>query len=196
MRTLTFTTIIAIIVALLLPPNARAADAPSAIAATVPHATTRDSPLLGRALRPMPARLLRPASVPVVLMPFIRPTLLISIPFGLEPSPHLGNDGGPIFVDGHGGCTAGEIVGIQVTVTQSTTGALATGDTQEICTGELQQWSVRAAADGADRFAAGPARACGVATTRSEGQITDTFEWCRDITLVYAVYLPIVPGPG
>jgi hypothetical protein len=38
-----------------------------------------------------------------------------------------------------------------------------------------------------DRFATGPAQACGVATTRSEEQVIDTFE-------MYATYLPIVYG--
>jgi hypothetical protein len=116
----------------------------------------------------------------------------ISIPFGFESSLTLLDAGQHILAKGHGGCEAGQIATVDVEIIQATSGVTATGQTQSVCTGELQQWSATVEATQPDRLVPGPARACGVATTRANGQLTDTFQWCRDVTLVVQIYLPVV----
>lgn len=99
---------------------------------------------------------------------------------------------------GHGGCTAGEQFTVAVTITQYTSGAMATGETQGTCTGILQNWSSLATTVSTTSLAAGPAEACGFATTRENGYITDTYEWCLDMSLVsldQQLYLPTVLKP-
>jgi hypothetical protein len=73
---------------------------------------------------------------------------------------------------------------VAITVTQLYTGAEATGNLEDTCTGELQIWRTRAAPTGADYLTAGPGEACGFAVTKDAGDVTDTYEWCRDVTLV------------
>jgi hypothetical protein len=104
----------------------------------------------------------------------------------------LRDTGLDVLAKGHGGCAVGQIVTVDVEITQTASAALATAQTEAVCTGELQYWSATVAVDGTDRFRPGLARACGVATTRDGGAVTDTFEWCRDVTLVVQTYLPLV----
>jgi hypothetical protein len=190
---------VAIIMALLLPSSAYSADAASSTRSIEPRDATRTAPLPQRTFSPMqataamtPVRISLSGHTAFKPARIIRAVRAISIPFGLESTPHLGTDSKLIFVEGHGGCAAGQIVAVQITITQSTTGALAAGETQEICSGDLQQWVVMAAAPDPARFAAGPALGCGVARTRFQGKVTDTFEWCRDLTLMYAIFMPLV----
>ncbi|MCA9974040.1 MAG: hypothetical protein KC425_27700 [Anaerolineales bacterium] len=47
-------------------------------------------------------------------------------------------------------------------------------------------------------FTAGPAEACGLATSRAGSTITDTYAWCKDVDLVIVdqqIYLPLVLQP-
>ncbi|HEX6386900.1 MAG TPA: hypothetical protein VF177_19740 [Anaerolineae bacterium] len=121
----------------------------------------------------------------------IQATERISIPYGIAPILPLYDGGEKVIVSGHGGCTAGETVTVAVTLTQ-TTGASAEGQTEQICTGMLQHWSLTATAT-ATNLEATEAEACGVAVTRSDGVVTDTFDWCRDVTLTSLhTYLPII----
>ena len=122
----------------------------------------------------------------------IQATGRISIPFGIAPTLPLFDDGEKVLVSGHGGCTAGETVSVVISVTQ-TTGASAVGQTDEICTGVLQQWNLMATATAATNLEATEAEACGVAVTRSDGSVTDSFDWCRDVALASLhYYLPII----
>jgi len=125
-------------------------------------------------------------------------TRRISVPFGFDtPLPVIGA-GRKVVVSGHGGCTAGEEVTVAITVTQTSSGAVATGQEQQLCSGELQTWSSVATAVSATVFANGPAESCGLATTRANGYVTDTFEWCKDVDLValtQEAYLPAVFYP-
>ena len=121
----------------------------------------------------------------------IQATGRISIPFGIAPVLPLYDGGEKVLVSGHGGCTAGQTVSVVVTVTQ-TTGASAVGQTDEICTGVLQQWNLMATATAATNLEATEAEACGVAVTRSDGSITDTFDWCRDVALAWPHFLPLI----
>lgn len=124
--------------------------------------------------------------------PEIMATNRISIPYGVEATLPLSTIGREILISGHGGCTENEEVTVELTVTQAATGATATGQTQQTCSGVLQQWQALATADTATAFDGGAAEVCGVATTRADGYVTDTFEWCRDVTLIWRSYLPLI----
>jgi hypothetical protein len=116
----------------------------------------------------------------------------ISIPFGISPILPLYDSGQKVLVSGHGGCTAAQIVSVVITITQ-TTGASAVGQTEEICTGKLQQWNLAATVVTGTNLENAEAEACGVAVTRSDGYVTDSFEWCRDVVLTsHHNYLPII----
>jgi hypothetical protein len=122
----------------------------------------------------------------------IQLTRRISIPYGFSTPVNLSAEGKIIGVAGHGGCTEGQQVTIAVTLTQTSTAALATGETQQVCSGDLQSWDARVMAAADVAFVAEPAQACGIAVTHAGEIATDRFEWCRDVDLVYGAYLPLV----
>jgi hypothetical protein len=130
--------------------------------------------------------------------PEIQATRRISIPFGFQtPLPVLA-DGRDVLASGHGGCTAEEQVTIAITITQSTSGAVATGEKVQTCTGELQLWDAAVSSDTTSSFTNGAAEACGLATTRNGGYVTDTFDWCRDVDLLrleQRIFLPSILKP-
>ncbi|MGD2048721.1 MAG: hypothetical protein PVH03_04465 [Chloroflexota bacterium] len=130
--------------------------------------------------------------------PSIQATYRISIPYGFDtPLPVLA-DGREVVASGHGACTAGEQVTVAITVTQTTSGAVATGENQHTCTGQLQNWSSVVTVDTTSSLTAGPAEACGFATARDGMDITDTFEWCKDVDLIelnQRVHLPAIIKP-
>lgn len=115
----------------------------------------------------------------------------ISIPFGIAPVLPLHDAGEKVVVRGHGGCTAEETVTVVISVTQ-TSGARAVGHTDQPCSGQMQQWQLSATVETGANLSPGNAEACGVATTRSDGKVTDTFEWCRDVVLGRPTYLPLI----
>ncbi|MFW6098173.1 MAG: hypothetical protein ACOC9Z_08845 [Chloroflexota bacterium] len=121
----------------------------------------------------------------------IQLTERISIPFGIAPVLPLHDVGETVIVSGHGGCTADETVTVVISVTQAT-GANAMGQTDLSCSGQMQQWQVISTLETGAGLALGNAEACGVATTRSDGKVTDTFEWCRDVVLGRPTYLPLI----
>jgi hypothetical protein len=117
------------------------------------------------------------------------------------------NIGSPLAVDlsgrlaivtGHVVCAPlGEVVTIQVQLTQPTTGAVAAGQTQTLCTGARATWVAQALAVGPGSLLPGTAQACALAT----GPTTRT-SWCRagGVTLVPAAgaaggLLPGLPPP-
>jgi hypothetical protein len=122
--------------------------------------------------------------------PQIRATDRISIPFGIEPTLPLGNAGHIVQVRGHGGCTANELVTVQITLTHSTDYTVATGQKAELCSGDLQHWNLIAST--ATPLRSGAAEACGLATTRAGNNVTDTYEWCREVELSWQSLLPAV----
>lgn len=124
--------------------------------------------------------------------PRLMATSRISIPYGVEPTLPLGTLGRDVLISGHGGCTENEVVTVELTVTQAATGATAVGDTQQVCNGLLQHWYALAHADTPTLFSGGAAEVCGIATTHDSGEVTDTYEWCRDVTLVWRSYLPVL----
>jgi hypothetical protein len=123
--------------------------------------------------------------------PALRAPERISIPYGF--ADHLPLAAGTIVTaSGHGGCTEGEVVTIDVTITQTIGGPAATGQTEQTCTGELQTWDVVATAAPGAGLVDGPATACGLATTRDQyGAETDTYAWCKAVTLNWQLYLPL-----
>ncbi|MGD8791063.1 MAG: hypothetical protein PVF47_00815 [Anaerolineae bacterium] len=126
--------------------------------------------------------------------PAINATRRISIPYGFESLLPVLEDGRAVLAGGHGGCTEDQQVTIAITITQSISTAVATGTTEQTCTGELQIWRMRAMADTTSSFADGPAEACGLATTRDAGYVTDTYDWCVDVDLIrldHQIYLPL-----
>ncbi len=104
----------------------------------------------------------------------------------IDPTATLRRDGRKVVVTGPLACTQVERFELQVTVTQDATGAVAEGRTQGVCTEEVQQWAVEAVVRDGALLEEGAAQACAVATTRLNGEITDTKEWCREggVTLV------------
>ena len=90
------------------------------------------------------------------------------------------DDARGVVVVGHITCGEGQQFSVDVTVTQESTGASATGDTQGTCTGEHKQhWTAIATADGQASFEAGRAVVCAAATWPSVG----TVEWCDRVRL-------------
>lgn len=88
-----------------------------------------------------------------------------------------------VFARGGIACDPGEVYRVDVELTQGE--AHATGRTAGRCTGDAQTWQAVVVARGGATFAAGPAHACAVATTRRQG-ITDSHEWCADPVLAPA----------
>ena len=89
-----------------------------------------------------------------------------------------------IITKGRVHCTEGEAVRVKVEITQSSTGAKAIGHTDEVCTGEPQNWDAITVTRKSAAFEPGEAQACAVARTRFRDEITDTFSWCRSVMLV------------
>lgn len=100
-------------------------------------------------------------------------------------------EGHKVDVSGPIGCTAGERVRLDVTVTQRDTAAIARGDTELKCLGKGegkdatgQPWSVAATVEGPETFEPGAAEACAMAITYSADMRTDAHQWCVDVTIV------------
>ena len=125
--------------------------------------------------------------------PALKQRRRISIPYGFADTLPL-SDSDVVTASGHGACTAGEEVTVDVTITQTVGGYLASGSAQfqQTCTGQLQSWQVAVPADPGSNFVDGPATACGTAVTRDETGVTDTFDWCKVVRLNWQLYLPLI----
>ncbi len=89
-------------------------------------------------------------------------------------------DGRRVEVVGHVTCGEGQRFSVEVTVTQDSTGAVATGHTQGTCTGERKQtWTAIATVKGGATFEEGTALVCAEASWPSIG----TVEWCDRVRL-------------
>jgi hypothetical protein len=126
-------------------------------------------------------------------LPVIRPSLLISIPYGFASTFPLQANGQQVLVTGHGSCSIGGTFSVAVTVTHDTTGNMARGDLVETCAGEstLQEWQLTATAVG-DPLTVGPAETCGLVQIDDGDTITDQQEWCVDVKLGDYVFLPVI----
>lgn len=128
-------------------------------------------------------------SVDVQVEPNLR---IISIPIGFDLPLLLDDVGQNVQVSGQVGCTADETVTIVVTLTQTSTTAIATGQTQETCTGEFQKWGTRATTTGSIPLTTAPAEACGLITTAADGNETDRVEWCSSVDFFHGKFLPFI----
>ena len=102
----------------------------------------------------------------------------------IDPVAHVTDNGRRILLTGPIGCTAGERASLRVTVTQRSTGAVAEGRAFVTCTGDVQQWEVRATTRGEPSFEEGPAQAVALGRTTEGGVTTDAHQWLVEITLV------------
>jgi hypothetical protein len=89
-------------------------------------------------------------------------------------------------VSGRIQCDLGERLIINVVFRQELPTAVVDGEgqTKSLCTGEIQSWTVLASAQKSTGYVEGIAFVCAVATTRVQGTVTDTFAWCKQVTLV------------
>jgi hypothetical protein len=82
-------------------------------------------------------------------------------------------------------CPEDTTADIDVTLTQGTNGALATGQVHVVCPEGEGSFSVDAHANGAPIFQAlGKVHACGTARIQAANHRLDAFQWCRDITIL------------
>lgn len=127
--------------------------------------------------------------------PSIRATRRISVPFGFNrPLPLMAADF-EVQTSGPGGCTAGEDATVAITITQSMSGVYGLGNWSGVCTGQLQIWNTVVTVQTTVPFLPGDALACGFATTKKGGIVTDTFEWCKQVTLGQELFLPQISKP-
>jgi len=109
----------------------------------------------------------------------------ISIPFGIDLSLDLSEDGQQIFVTGPGRCQeGGEKFKLRVTVTQDTPSTRAKGDLEDDCAGGADfSWETVAEAQGPKTFQDGDAEVCAmvVVFVPNDGKVTQ--QWCKDVTL-------------
>ena len=97
----------------------------------------------------------------------------------------VSRNGRSVRVGGPLACVNGAVVDILVTLTQQSTGAIATGQAQVPCSEETDSFSLQANATGTAGFdAPGAIDACGAAKIRSGSVAIDAFQWCRTLTAV------------
>ncbi len=102
----------------------------------------------------------------------------------IDPIVTLSSNNRQVLVTGPIVCTQGELLSLSVILTQRTTGAIAAGNLQTSCTGDIERWEINAHTQGAATFEEGPAVASAQATTRDNGVITDSVQWSRNVTVV------------
>jgi hypothetical protein len=118
------------------------------------------------------------AVVGIITLVLAQPALAAIFQNTIDPDVHLGYQGRQLLVSGPIACDAGELLFLELTVTQSATGATGSGRALLHCTGDLQQWEVHVQAHRRQAFDAGPAEACAHGITLLRGQVTDEREWC------------------
>ena len=104
----------------------------------------------------------------------------------IDPTAVVTDDGRHLIVTGPIECTLGERAYLEVTVTQRTTGAIASGRGVATCTGLTQQWDVDLEVQGSEVFDDGPAIAVAVAHSVRRGVTTDAHQWLVPVTLTEA----------
>ena|SRR5437867_961480 len=81
-------------------------------------------------------------------------------------------------------CPDGTVIDVEVTLMQESTGAVATGRWVSACgVVAALEVDVHSVAD-TGPFAPGTATACAERHIRQNGQVTDTFDWCRSVELI------------
>ena len=93
-------------------------------------------------------------------------------------------DGRHVSMSGAFACDPGENWEVAADLTQD--GSKGGGRSQGVCRGDVQEWLVRAVAEGNAVFEPGEARACAVLRTLRDTAQTDRHEWCNDVVLTAA----------
>jgi len=101
----------------------------------------------------------------------------------IDPVAIVTDNGSQIIVTGPITCTKRQRAFLRVRVTQRATGAVATGRTRLLCTGEAQHWAVQAAIHGDAPFQEGQATAVAFGRTFLREDSTDAHQWLVDIAL-------------
>jgi hypothetical protein len=127
-----------------------------------------------------------PAAIVLILAGvFVARTAFARVTYNtIDPVGIVAHNGRHVTVTGPLAATAGERVGLRVTVSQRSTGAVAEGRTVFVGTGTTNQWEVEVEAEGRATFEPGPATAVAIARTTTHGQVTDAHQWLVNITLV------------
>jgi hypothetical protein len=102
----------------------------------------------------------------------------------IDPVAFVTRDGRRLLLSGPVECTGGERAEVRVTVTQRSTGAVARGRAFITCTGDTQQWEIRATTQGKATFEEGDAIGVAFGLTHHRGQATDAHHWLVNLTLV------------
>ncbi len=115
----------------------------------------------------------------------IRARKATTIPFGIDDSLLLSEDGRHIVVTGHGTCQAGgDTYRIRVTVDQDSPSTRAKGHTEGDCEdGATLSWEAVAQAQGPKIFDEGEAQVCAMAIVFVPRGGAVTQQWCKDVTL-------------
>lgn len=109
---------------------------------------------------------------------------VISIPFGIDDTLGLSEDGQTVAVVGHGDCVGGETFRLKVTVSQDSLNGLAVGFTEGVCPSDGQvSWSVDVNTPGSKSFSAGVAQACGHVVVFFDHEGAIAHDWCKPVTL-------------
>jgi hypothetical protein len=90
-------------------------------------------------------------------------------------------DGRHVSMSGAFACDPGENWDVTAELTQG--GSRGGGRSQGVCRGDVQEWLVRAVAEGNAAFEPGEARGCAVLRTLRDTSETDRHEWCNDVVL-------------
>jgi len=101
------------------------------------------------------------------------------------PTAAIARGGRIIRVGGPFICPNGATTDLDVTLTQTATGAVAKGQARVACADGETTFAAAASTVGDTAFLSGPpVTACGAAQVRSGGLVLESFQWCRDITLL------------
>ncbi|HSJ59362.1 MAG TPA: hypothetical protein VLC95_19410, partial [Anaerolineae bacterium] len=129
----------------------------------------------------------RDAAVPSVAEqdPLLVARRVISIPFGIDASVPIVEDGDAVVVSGHGVCPEGaESYRLRVEVDQPSTGTRAMGVTEGDCVGGTSlTWQAMAMTPPPFAFSPGPAQACAMVQLFFSREGTIVHQWCVDVTL-------------
>ena len=90
-------------------------------------------------------------------------------------------DGRHVSMSGAFACDPGENWDVTTELTQDR--SRGGGRSQGVCRGDVQEWVVRAVAQGDATFEPGEARGCAVLRTLRDTAETDRHEWCNDVVL-------------
>lgn len=102
----------------------------------------------------------------------------------IDPTVTLSSNNRQALVTGPIACTKGEMLSLDVMVTQRTTGAITEGRLHMYCTDTSQTWAINTNTRGTATLETGPAVAWALATTRDNGVITDASQWSKEVEVV------------